>query len=93
MRLLEQRRWLRLDIADPFPAIGSGEKFAGIDGDIWRWCMIAPSDAPRVARELNATHWLGDLAGGLIWLARLPPTRRASARSPHRCRGGDAVAC
>jgi glycolate oxidase FAD binding subunit len=59
---------VRLDAADPFPAIGSGEKFAGIDGDVWR-VMIAPSDAPRVARELNATHWLGDLAGGLIWLA------------------------
>jgi glycolate oxidase FAD binding subunit len=58
----------RLDMADPFPAIGSGEKFAGIDGDVWR-VMIAPSDAPRVAKELDAKHWLGDLAGGLIWLA------------------------
>jgi glycolate oxidase FAD binding subunit len=31
--------------------------------------MVAPADAPRVAKELNAQHWLGDWAGGLIWLA------------------------
>ena len=44
--------------------------------------MVAPSDAPRVAKELNAQHWLGDWAGGLIWLAaRAAPTPRASAPS------------
>ena len=53
---------------DPFPTIGNGEKFAGVNGDIWR-VMIAPSDAPRVAKELNVAHWLGDLGGGLLWLA------------------------
>ncbi len=58
----------RLEGDDPFGAIGSGEKFARIPGDIWR-VMIAPSEAPRVAKELNASHWLGDLAGGLLWLA------------------------
>jgi len=56
---------------DPFAAIGSGEKFAGITGDIWR-VMIARSDAPRVARELNARHWLGDWAGAVLWLAAGP---------------------
>jgi len=56
---------------DMFAAIGSGEKFADLAGDVWR-VMIAPSDAPRVARELNARHWLGDWAGGLIWLAAHP---------------------
>lgn len=60
----------RID-GDPFGAIGCGEKFADIAGDIWR-VMIAPSDAPRVVKELNASHWLGDLAGGLIWLAAAP---------------------
>jgi len=34
--------------------------------------MIAPSDAPRVTKELNAKYWLGDWAGGLIWLAAAP---------------------
>ena len=56
---------------DPFPAIGSGEKFADIPGDVWR-VMVAPSDAPHVAKALNATHWLGDWAGGVIWLAAQP---------------------
>lgn len=60
----------RID-GDPFAAIGCGEKFADIPGDIWR-VMIARTDAPRVARELNARHWLGDLAGGVLWLAADP---------------------
>ncbi len=54
-----------------FDRIGNGEILADITGDIWR-VMIPQSDAPRIARELNATHWLGDLAGGLIWLAAPP---------------------
>ena len=64
---------------DPFSVIGCGEKFADIAGDIWR-VMIAPSDAPRVAKELNAKHWLGDLAGGLLWLAA-PPSDAARIRA------------
>ena len=52
---------------DMFTAIGNGEKFAGLAGDVWR-VMVAPSDAPRVVKELNVQHWLGDWAGGLIWL-------------------------
>jgi len=56
---------------DPFPAIGSGEKFSDLAGDVWR-VMIAPSDAPHVAKELNAQYWLGDWAGGVIWLAAAP---------------------
>jgi glycolate oxidase FAD binding subunit len=56
---------------DPFAAIGSGEKFADLPGDVWR-IMVAPSDAPHVAKELNVKHWLGDWAGGMIWLAAAP---------------------
>jgi glycolate oxidase FAD binding subunit len=56
---------------DLFPAIGCGEKFADLPGDVWR-VMIAPSDAPHVAKTLNAKHWLGDWAGGVIWLAAAP---------------------
>jgi glycolate oxidase FAD binding subunit len=56
---------------DPFPAIASGEKFADLPGHVWR-VMVAPADAPRVAKELNVQHWLGDWAGGLIWLAAAP---------------------
>jgi glycolate oxidase FAD binding subunit len=57
--------------ADPFGAIGCGEPFADIAGDVWR-VMIPASEAPHVVRELNVKHWLGDLAGGLIWLAAQP---------------------
>ena len=56
---------------DPFAAIGCGEKFADIAGDIWR-VMIARADAPRLAKELNARHWLGDWAGAVLWLAADP---------------------
>ncbi len=56
---------------DPFPAIGSGEKFADIGGDIWR-LMIARADAPRLVKELNLRHWLGDWAGAVLWLAADP---------------------
>jgi glycolate oxidase FAD binding subunit len=59
---------LRFDGEDPFPSIGNGEKFSRVEGDVWR-VMIAPSDAPRIAKELGAHYWLGDLAGGLLWLA------------------------
>jgi glycolate oxidase FAD binding subunit len=62
-----------------FDRLGNGEIFADIAGDIWR-VMIPQSDAPRIARELNATHWLGDLAGGLIWLAA-PPADAARIRA------------
>jgi glycolate oxidase FAD binding subunit len=71
--------------ADPFAAIGCGEKFADIPGDIWR-VMIARADAPRVAKELNARHWLGDLAGAVLWLAADPsegPRIRAIAAKVH----------
>jgi glycolate oxidase FAD binding subunit len=64
---------------DMFAAIGSGEKFADIAGDVWRM-MIAPSDAPRVAKELNTKHWLGDWAGGLLWLAA-PPSEAGRIRA------------
>lgn len=60
----------RID-ADPFAAIGSGEKFADIPGDVWR-LMIARADAPRLVEELNLRHWLGDWAGAVLWLAADP---------------------
>ncbi len=56
---------------DPFAAIGCGEKFADLPGDVWR-VMIPRVEAPRLAMELNARHWLGDLAGAVLWLAADP---------------------
>jgi glycolate oxidase FAD binding subunit len=56
---------------DLFPAIGCGEKFADLTGDVWRM-MIARADAPRLAKELNIRHWLGDWAGAVLWLSADP---------------------
>ncbi|HET7086794.1 MAG TPA: FAD-binding protein [Rhizomicrobium sp.] len=75
--------------SDPFPAIGSGENFADLPGDVWR-VLIAPSDAPRVAEELNAAHWLGDWAGGVIWLAA-PPDQAARIRAVAAKANGQAM--
>jgi glycolate oxidase FAD binding subunit len=74
---------------DPFAAIGSGETFADLPGDIWRM-MIAPSDAPRLVKELNVQHWLGDWAGGLIWLAA-PPSDAARIRAIAAAAKGQAM--
>jgi len=63
---------------DPFAAIGSGEVFADLPGDVWR-VMVAPTDAPKLAAQLNVRHWLGDWAGGVIWLAA-PPADAARIR-------------
>jgi glycolate oxidase FAD binding subunit len=74
---------------DPFAAIGCGEKFADLPRDIWR-VFVAPSDAPRVAKELNAQHWLGDWAGGLLWLAA-PPSDAARIRAIAHAANGQAM--
>jgi glycolate oxidase FAD binding subunit len=74
---------------DPFAAIGCGESFADIAGDIWR-VFVAPSDAPRVAKDLNAKHWLGDWAGGLIWLAA-PPSDAPRIRAVAQAANGQAM--
>ena len=42
--------------------------FAATPLDIWR-VMIPATEAPRIAAEIAAPLWLGDQAGGLLWLA------------------------
>jgi glycolate oxidase FAD binding subunit len=59
------------DVADGialFEKIKNGVMFADSDLEIWR-LMIPASDAPRIAAEIAAPLWLGDQAGGLLWLA------------------------
>ena len=72
-----------------FARIGSGALFADTPGDIWR-VMIPQSEAPRVVRALNAAHWLGDWAGGLIWLAA-PPSEAARIRGIAAAHQGQAM--
>jgi len=77
------------DGIDLFARIGSGALFADIEGDIWR-LQVAPADAPRVANDLNAPRWLGDWAGGAIWLAA-PPADAARIRSIAAAAKGQAM--
>lgn len=73
------------DGAALFARIGSGEMFAGVPGDVWR-VLAAPADAPRIIADLGDVHWLGDWAGGVIWLAAPPadaPRIRGLAAAVH----------
>jgi glycolate oxidase FAD binding subunit len=47
--------------------VRSGALFAGSDLDVWR-VSLPPSEAPHVAAALAPGVWLGDLAGGLLWI-------------------------
>jgi glycolate oxidase FAD binding subunit len=62
------------DVADGiglFGKIRDGAMFAGSDLEIWR-VMIPSAEAPRLAAEIAAPLWLGDQAGGLLWLGAKP---------------------
>jgi len=63
---------------DPFSAIGCGEFFSDLAGDVWR-LIVAPSEGPKLVGQLNLPHWLGDWAGGVLWLAA-PPEQAARIR-------------
>lgn len=62
-----------------FARIGNGALFADKPGDVWR-LLVAPTDAPRVVQALNPVCWLGDWAGGVVWLAA-PPEDAAAIRT------------
>jgi len=72
-----------------FARIGCGEMFADVAGDVWR-VHVAPADAPRLAKELNAARWLGDWAGGVLWLAA-PPGEAARIRAVAAAMRGQAM--
>lgn len=50
-----------------FAAIGQGAVFAASDLDVWR-VTAPPSEAARLADALASPCWLGDWAGGLLWI-------------------------
>ncbi len=54
-----------------FQAVRSGTAFAASDLDVWR-IALPPSEAPQVIAALNPTLWLGDLAGGSLWVGAAP---------------------
>lgn len=54
-----------------FRAIGSGEVFLDTPFDVWR-AFVPPSASASVAAQIDSPLWLGDWAGGLLWLGTLP---------------------
>jgi len=72
-----------------FEKIRDGAMFAGTELEVWR-LMIPPSDAPRVAAEIAAPLWLGDQAGGLLWLAA-PPGSAGPIRALAAAHDGQAM--
>jgi len=54
-----------------FEAVRNGALFAGSDLDMWR-IALPPAEAPRVIKTLNPSLWLGDLAGGSLWIGAAP---------------------
>ncbi len=71
-----------------FRAIGSGEMFADTPYDVWR-AFVPPASAAAVAAEIDAPLWLGDWAGGLLWLGVLPGSD--GVRDVVKRHGGHAV--
>ncbi len=54
-----------------FTRIGEGTLFRDCDLEVWR-VTIPPAEAARIAAALNAPLWLGDWAGGLLWIGAQP---------------------
>jgi glycolate oxidase FAD binding subunit len=50
-----------------FSAIGEGAAFRASELDVWR-LSLPPSEAARVAEAMTSPLWVGDLAGGLLWV-------------------------
>jgi len=50
-----------------FALIGEGALFRDSDLEVWR-VTVPPREAARIATALNAPLWLGDWAGGLLWV-------------------------
>ena len=74
---------------DLFNQIRDGVMFAGTTLDVWRM-MIPASEAPRLAAEIAAPLWLGDQAGGLLWLAA-PPSSATLIRGLAAANDGQAM--
>lgn len=80
---------LREDGEALFSAIGCGKLFSDIAGDVWR-IMIAPSHAPALVEQLHGKSWVGDWAGGLIWVVA-PTSEAARLRELARTFEGQAM--
>jgi glycolate oxidase FAD binding subunit len=50
-----------------FTCVGEGTLFRNSELDVWR-VTVPPSEAARVAAAIASPLWLGDWAGGLLWI-------------------------
>ncbi len=50
-----------------FAVLGSGAMFADSDLDVWR-LFLPPAEAAKVANAIDTPLWLGDWAGGVLWV-------------------------
>lgn len=50
-----------------FRDVGNGRAFIGTHVDVWRM-VVPPSAAASCAEKVEAKFWLGDWAGGLLWV-------------------------
>ncbi len=71
-----------------FAAIGGGAVFADTPFDVWR-AFVPPASAAEIAAEIDAPLWLGDWAGGVLWLGTVPGSD--AVRGPVARAGGHAV--
>jgi glycolate oxidase FAD binding subunit len=68
LRTLCARHILQSADSETFRKIGSGDAFLKTDQDVWR-LSLPPSHAADVVARINASLWIGDCAGAVIWLA------------------------
>ena len=72
-----------------FAKIRDGAMFTTTPLDIWR-VMVPATDAARIAADIAAPLWLGDQAGGLLWLAA-PPSSAGLIRGLAAASDGQAM--
>jgi glycolate oxidase FAD binding subunit len=71
-----------------FKAVGDGGIFHDVPFDVWR-VFLPPASAAAAAAELDSPLWLGDWAGGVLWVAALPGSD--AIRAVARKHGGHAI--
>jgi len=51
-----------------FSGISNGDAFLRLDGCIWR-VLVPPSRAAGVVANIKSSRWMGDCAGGVLWIS------------------------
>jgi len=62
-----------------FREIGNGHALVGMDADVWR-VVLPPSASARFVAEQQPDIWVGDWAGGLLWIGSAPDDEAAAQK-------------